>query len=55
MHPYNRTEPRVPSRNISQPVYFILKGAEKRRLMATTKAQTLQKELGVLPRLTSVK
>lgn len=46
---------RVPSRNIAQPVYFILRGAERRRAMATSKAKELQRELGVLPRLTSVK
>lgn len=49
------TTARVPSRNICQPVYFVLKGAEKRRSMAMAKARELQRELGVIPRLTSVK
>lgn len=48
-------EHRVPSRNIAQSVYFILRGAERRRSMATSKAQKLQRELGVIPRITSVK
>lgn len=46
---------RMPSRNIAQPVYFILRGAEKRRTMATGKAQDLQRQFGVIPRLKSVK
>lgn len=55
MSPTQREQHRIPSRNIAQPVYFILKGAEKRRALATTKAKNLQRELGVIPRLTSVK
>jgi hypothetical protein len=57
MPPSNREQQqqRVPSRNIAQPVYFILRGAEKRRAMATSKAKNLQRELGVIPKLTSVK
>lgn len=55
MPPDNRSEQRMPSRNIAQPVYFILRGAEKRRAIATGKAKHLQRELGVIPRLTSVK
>lgn len=55
MPPTNREQQRVPSRNIAQPVYFILRGAEKRRSMAQNKAKSLQRELGVLPKLTSVK
>ncbi len=55
MPPTPRELQRVPSRNIAQPVYFILRGAEKRRAMATSKAKNLQRELGVIPRLTSVK
>lgn len=46
---------RAPSRNVAQPVYFVLKGSQKRRALATSKAQQLQRELGVLPKLTSVK
>ncbi len=55
MPPTTRQEQRVPCRNISQPIYFILKGAEKRRAMATHKAKNLQRELGVIPKLTSIK
>ena len=55
MPPSEQQTERVPSRNISQPIYFILKGAEKRRNFAIQKAQHLQRELGVLPRLQSVK
>lgn len=55
MLPIQRTEPRVPGRNIGQPVYFVLRGAEKRRAMATNRAQQLQRDLGVIPRLKSVK
>lgn len=47
--------PRVPSRNITQPVYFVLRGSQKRREMATAKAKHLQRELGVIPKLTCVK
>ncbi len=46
---------RTPSKNIAEPVYFILKGAQKRRLMATQKAQSFQRDFGVIPRLKSVK
>ena len=46
---------RMPSRNIAQPVYFVLRGSQKRRDMAQNKAQQLQRELGVAPRLTCVK
>jgi hypothetical protein len=55
MPPKDLSQERMPSRNIAQPVYFILKGAEKRRTMATRKAKHLQRELGVIPKLTSVK
>ncbi len=55
MPPVSRTTERVPSRNIAPAVYFILKGAEKRRALAMNKAQSLQRELGVIPRLKSVK
>lgn len=55
MPPTTRQDCRMPGRNIGPPVYFILRGAEKRRALALQKAQSLQRELGVLPRLTSVK
>jgi hypothetical protein len=55
MTPNTRTSERAPSRNIAPSVYFILRGAEKRRAMAMSKAQNLQRELGVIPKLTSVK
>lgn len=55
MFAHHPTPQRVPSKNIAQPVYFILRGAEKRRAMATQKARQLQRELGVIPKLTSVK
>jgi hypothetical protein len=46
---------REPIKNISESVFFILKGAKKRRSMATAKAKMIQGELGVIPRLTAVK
>ena len=46
---------RTPARNISFAVHFIIKGAEKRRMAAYAKAQILQRELGVIPKMRSVK
>jgi len=46
---------REPIKNISESVFFILKGAKKRRTMATAKAKMIQGDLGVIPRLTAVK
>ncbi len=46
---------RAPNRNIGNPVYFVLKGAERRRQMATSKAVSIQRELGVIPKITSLK
>lgn len=50
-----KTPQRMPAKNITSPVYFVLRGAQKRRQMASQKAQMLQRELGVIPRLTCVK
>ncbi|MCA9789125.1 MAG: hypothetical protein KC476_11365 [Cyanobacteria bacterium HKST-UBA06] len=49
------SQQRTPCRNINAPVYFVIRGAQKRRAMAVQKAQSLQKELGVIPKLTCVK
>jgi hypothetical protein len=46
---------RLPSRNTAFSVHFVIRGAEKRRGMAYSKAKSLQRELGVIPRLTCVK
>ncbi len=46
---------RTPAQNTSFSVHFVIKGAEKRRSMAYAKAKTLQRELGVIPHLVSVK
>lgn len=46
---------RKPAQNTSFSVHFVIKGAEKRRHMAYAKAKMLQSELGVIPRLVSVK
>ncbi len=55
MTPTPRQEQRIPGKNIAPSVAFILRGSERRRNMAMSKARQLQQELGVLPRLTSVK
>jgi hypothetical protein len=46
---------RVPERNVSTAVQFVVKGSQKRRQMAYQKAKMLQRELGVIPKLVSVK
>jgi hypothetical protein len=46
---------RKPARNTAFAVHFVIKGAEKRRSLAYAKAKMLQRELGVIPRLTCVK
>lgn len=46
---------RVANRNTAYAVHFVIKGADKRRHLAYTKAKMLQRELGVIPRLVSVK
>ncbi|MBY0450880.1 MAG: hypothetical protein K2X01_09685 [Cyanobacteria bacterium] len=46
---------RVANRNTAFAVHFVVKGAEKRRNLAYGKAKTLQRELGVIPKLVSVK
>lgn len=46
---------RTPARNTAFAVHFVIRGAEKRRNLAYTKAKMLQRELGVIPRLTCVK
>ncbi|MBX2860795.1 MAG: hypothetical protein KTR14_06145 [Vampirovibrio sp.] len=45
----------TPNRNTAFAIHFIIKGAEKRRSMAYSKAKVLQRELGVIPKLVSVK
>jgi len=46
---------RRPARNTSTAVNFVLRGAEKRRHLAYERAKSLQRELGVIPRLVCVK
>ena len=46
---------RKPAQNTAFSVHFVIKGAEKRRHLAYAKAKMLQSELGVIPRLVSVK
>jgi hypothetical protein len=46
---------RTPARNTNFAVQFVLRGAEKRRDLAYSKAKTLQRELGVIPKLVSIK
>jgi hypothetical protein len=48
-------EARTPARNTTSAVQFIQRGADKRRAIAYGKARELQRELGVIPRLTSIK
>ncbi len=42
-------------KNTSFSIHFIIKGAEKRRDLAYTRAKALQRELGVIPTLVCVK
>lgn len=49
------TSSRVAARNTCLAIHFVIRGAEKRRHLAYDKAKTLQRELGVIPRLTCVK
>ena len=49
------TSRRVAARNTCLAIHFVIRGAEKRRHLAYDKAKTLQRELGVIPRLTCVK
>ena len=44
-----------PTRNISSAVLFILKGAQKRRELATKRALLLQQNMGLVPRLALIK
>ena len=46
---------REPGRNTTFSVHFVIRGAEKRRAIAMNRAQKLQQELGVTPRLVCVK
>ncbi len=50
----NKSE-RKPARNTSFAIHFVIKGAEKRRSLAYLRAKTLQRELGVIPKLVCVK
>ncbi|MDX2084981.1 MAG: hypothetical protein SFZ03_06300 [Candidatus Melainabacteria bacterium] len=49
------TPSRQPAKNTSYAFQFVVRGAEKRRLLAYDKAKVLQRELGVIPTLVSVK
>lgn len=49
------TAKRTPATNTSDSVLFLLRGAKKRRSLATAKAKMIQGELGVVPRLVAVK
>lgn len=46
---------RLPARNTAFSIHFVIRGAEKRRGLAYSKAKTLQRELGVIPRLICIK
>lgn len=46
---------RQPAQNTVIAVHFVIKGAEKRRALAQTRAKALQRELGVIPKLVCVK
>jgi hypothetical protein len=46
---------KIPISNLSNAVEFLLKGAKKRRSLAMAKAKMIQGELGVIPRLISIK
>ncbi|MBK8190073.1 MAG: hypothetical protein IPK79_06440 [Vampirovibrionales bacterium] len=50
-----RASQRQPARNTVFAIHFVIKGAEKRRALAQTRARALQRELGVIPRLVCVK
>ncbi|MEB3207010.1 MAG: hypothetical protein VKK59_06655 [Vampirovibrionales bacterium] len=49
------SDDRRPGRNFSAAAEFIINGAAKRRKLAFTKARMLQRELGVVAPLVSVK
>lgn len=44
-----RASQRQPARNTVFAIHFVIKGAEKRRALAQTRARALQRELGVIP------
>jgi hypothetical protein len=46
---------RIPAITTSESVSFLLRGAQKRRSMALARAKMIQCELGVVPRLITVK
>ncbi len=46
---------RTACKNTSFSIHFVIKGAEKRRQLAYSRAKALQRELGVIPTLTCVK
>ncbi len=52
---HESASPRVAGRNTCLAIHFVIRGAEKRRHLAYDKAKTLQRELGVIPRLTCIK
>jgi hypothetical protein len=46
---------RKPASNTGHAVGFVINGGRRRRDLATTRAQKLQRDLGVIPRLETVK
>jgi hypothetical protein len=46
---------RMPASTMSDAVLFLTKGAQKRRSLAITKAKLIQGDMGVTPRLVSIK
>lgn len=46
---------RVPSKNVSSAVQFLIRGSKKRRTLAMAQARSAQAEQGVSPRLVAVK
>jgi len=46
---------KIPAVTTSDAVSFLLRGAQKRRSLALAKAKMIQSELGVIPRLVTIK
>lgn len=46
---------RIPAVTTSDSVSFLLRGAQKRRSMSLARAKMIQTELGVVPRLVTIK
>jgi hypothetical protein len=43
------------NKNTSEAVLFLLRGAKKRRSLASANAKMVQRELGIMPNLVAVK